>query len=57
MEITAEAIKKFREENKMTLEDLARKIDVGLNTVWRWEAGLSKPSRLAVKALKKLMDK
>jgi DNA-binding transcriptional regulator YiaG len=57
MKITPEEIKKYREKNKLTQADLAEKIGVRGNTVWRWEKGRSNVSRLAVKALKKLMDK
>jgi DNA-binding transcriptional regulator YiaG len=57
VEISPETIKKYREDNKLTQEDLAEKLGVRGNSVWRWERGLSEPSRLAVRALKKLMDK
>lgn len=38
-----------------TLESFAGKINVRLNTVWRWTAGKSKPSPLAQEKLDKIL--
>ena len=43
----AEELKKLRQQQGWSQEDLARKIGVSFATVNRWENGKTKPSRLA----------
>jgi type I restriction enzyme M protein len=47
-------IKSLRQKMDWTQEDLARKIDVSLSTVQRWEKKHTRPTRLARRALKSL---
>ncbi len=54
MEQLKEKVKALREKKSWSQEDLARKIDVSLSTVQRWEKKGSKPSRLARRELKRL---
>ena len=39
----AAAIKRYREENDLTLEEMAAKIPTTLNTIHRWESGKAAP--------------
>ncbi|MBA7696716.1 hypothetical protein ES703_105367 [subsurface metagenome] len=48
-------IKAIREKLGLTQEELARKLGVSWGTVARWEAGRSKPSKLAQKAIDDLI--
>ena len=57
MEKLQENIKSLRNIMGWSQEDLARKIDVSLSTVQRWEGKGSKPSRLARKELEKLFKR
>ena len=52
-----DSIKKLRSTMGWSQEDLARKVDVSLSTVQRWEGKGSRPSRLARKELEKLFKK
>lgn len=45
-------IKSLRRKMGWTQEDLARKIDVSLSTVQRWEKRQTRPTRLARRELK-----
>ena len=47
-------IKSLRRKMGLTQEDLARKIDVSLSTVQRWEKRQTRPTRLARRELKSL---
>lgn len=47
----AETIRTLRKQNGFTQEDLARKLDVSLSTVWRWEHSVK-----AVPATKNILD-
>ena len=47
-------IKEIRESLKLTQEQFAHKLGVTFVTINRWEAGLAKPSPLAIRALEKL---
>lgn len=47
----SQKLKNIREKLHLTQEDLARKLDVTVVTVNRWETGAFKPSRLAKKAI------
>lgn len=48
-------IKAIREKLGLTQEEIARKLGVSWGTIARWEAGKSKPSKLARKALENLL--
>jgi len=41
----ARAIKKYREENDLTQNELAQKIGTAITTIARWELGLSVPKQ------------
>lgn len=57
MDKVQEKIKKLRMKMGWTQEELARRIDVSLATVQRWEANKVVPSRLAKKELIRLFKK
>lgn len=44
----AAAIKRYRETNDLTLQELATKIPTTLNTVYRWESGAVTPKNQIV---------
>lgn len=46
--LTAIEIKKIRTELSLTQEEMAHKIGVAYSTIFRWEKGISKPSKLAI---------
>ncbi len=48
-------IKVIREKLGLTQEEIAQKLGVSWGTVARWEAGKSKPSKLARKAIANLL--
>jgi len=50
-------IKKVREQLGLTAEELAQKLGVSVTTVSRWETGRHKPSKLAKRRLKEVIDK
>ena len=50
-------IKAIRQELGFTQEDLARKLNLALSTVSKWEQGVSSPSRLAREKVHKLVKK
>ena len=51
----AVAIKRYREENDLTLQELAAKIPTTLNTVYRWESGSVAPkNQLIINRLKEI---
>ncbi len=54
MEQLKEKVKALRKKRGWSQEDLARKIDVSLSTVQRWEGKGANPTRLARRELKKL---
>ncbi len=39
----ATAIKRYREDNDLTLQEMAAKIPTTLNTIYRWESGKAVP--------------
>jgi putative transcriptional regulator len=45
----AQRLKNFREEYKLTQEDVAREMGVSFSSVNRWENGKVSPSKLALK--------
>ena len=47
----AEELKKLRQKQGWSQEDLARNLGVSFATVNRWENGKTKPSRLAVEKI------
>ncbi len=53
--IAMKNIKQFRIKNKLTQYKLADLVGVHWRTVQNWEAGLSKPSKLASNQLKRVM--
>ncbi len=52
----AEELKKQRQQQGWSQEDLARKIGVSFATVNRWENGKTKPSRLAQEKIKQVAN-
>ena len=48
-------IKAIREKLGLTQEEIAHKLGVSWGTIARWEAGKSKPSKLARKAIENLL--
>jgi DNA-binding transcriptional regulator YiaG len=50
-------IKAIRLELGFTQEDLARKLNVSLSAVSKWEQEVSSPSRLAREKIEKLLKK
>jgi len=56
MEQLKEKIKELRKRRGWAQEDLARKIEVSLSTVQRWEKKGGEPTRLARRELKKLFQ-
>ena len=51
LENIAEELKKLRQQQGWSQEDLARNLGVSFATVNRWENGKTKPSRLAVEKI------
>ena len=51
-----EKVKQLRKKMGWAQEDLARQIDVSLSTVQRWESIGAKPTRLARKELRRLLQ-
>ncbi|MFC1963831.1 helix-turn-helix domain-containing protein [Chloroflexota bacterium] len=54
MEDLQSLLKELRKKRKLTQEELARKMDVSLSTVQRWEKQGGRPTRLARRELTKL---
>lgn len=50
-ELSAQEIKKIREANKVSLSTFARYLNASQSTVQKWEAGITRPNRLALKLL------
>jgi DNA-binding transcriptional regulator YiaG len=57
MEMFKANIKEIREKLEWSQEDLAREIGVSLSTVHRWEKYGVKPSRLAQRELKRVLER
>ncbi len=55
--MTGKDIKEWRLKLKLSQERLAQLIGVSFGTVNRWESEVSKPSRLALEKIKKLIGK
>lgn len=47
VKLTPENIKKWREENNLTQQQVAELLGIGVATVARWEAGTAKPTGTA----------
>ena len=54
LENIAEELKKLRQQQGWSQEDLARNLGVSFATVNRWENGKTKPSRLAQEKIKQV---
>jgi transcriptional regulator with XRE-family HTH domain len=52
--IDAEQIKLKRKLLGLTLEQMARRLDVNVGTVWRWEQGRNTPTHRMEKAIRRL---
>ena len=52
--MTADEIKAKREALGLTLEEMARRLDVATGTVWRWEQGRMTPTKRLQKAIRRL---
>ena len=51
----AVAIKRYREANDLTLQEMAAKIPTTLNTIYRWESGKAAPkNQIIIDRLKAL---
>jgi len=51
----AVAIKRYREENDLTLQEMAAKVPTTLNTIYRWESGKTVPkNQIVIDRLKEL---
>jgi len=50
------AVKRLRERRGWTQEELAREIGITVYTVHRWETRKTKPTKLAFRILKALLD-
>ncbi len=51
----AVAIKRYREENDLTLQEMAEKVPTTLNTIYRWESGKTVPkNQIIINRLKEL---
>ncbi len=51
-----ENISKYRKEKNLTQEDLADALNVSRQTVYKWEASLSKPKLDKLKQITELLD-
>ena len=54
LENIAEELKKLRQQQGWSQEDLARNLGVSFATVNRWENGKTKPSKMAQSLIKKI---
>jgi transcriptional regulator with XRE-family HTH domain len=54
--ITPEAIKGFRQQKKLSQQQLASILNVGVGTISRWENGLKPPSGTAAAVLESLLS-
>ncbi len=54
--MTGEEIKEWRSRLKLSQEGLAQLIGVTMGSVNRWEAGTTKPSKLALEKINKLIE-
>ena len=57
MEQLSQKVRELRKKAGLTQEDLARQLEVSLSTVQRWEGKGAKPTRLARRELKRLLQK
>lgn len=54
--LTAERIKKLREQKGYTQSELAKKLNITRSSVNAWELGISSPSTTYIKALSELFS-
>ena len=52
-----EQLETYRLENKISQEELARKLDVAFSTVNRWLNGKAKPNKIQMYHIQKLLTK
>ena len=57
MEQISQKVRELRKKTGLTQEELARQLEVSLSTVKRWEDKGAKPTRLARRELKRLLQK
>jgi len=57
MTMIHDEIKAHRKKLGISLENYASLFGVTLHTIWRWEHGKSKPSRMAEKIFKQLKER
>lgn len=51
----AAAVRRYRKENDLTLQEMAAKIPTTLNTIYRWESGKAVPrNQIIINRLKEL---
>jgi transcriptional regulator with XRE-family HTH domain len=55
-ELPRKTLREWREENYLTLKELAEKIGVRFQTVWNWEHGRAKPEFRNVRALAQALN-
>ena len=53
----AGTIKEMRQTLKMTLQEFANELHVGIATVWRWEQGRTKPTKHFRREIQTLFDR
>ena len=53
----ANKLESFRLENKITLQKLAKLLDVNYTTIYRWFSGKTKPSKIQIYHIEKLLKK
>ena len=51
-----EIIKQFRKKYNLSREDLASKVGVSTQTIWRWENTRAKPHKVLQAKLEKIME-
>ena len=56
MQQLKEKVRELRKKRAWSQEDLARRLDVSLSTIQRWEKKGGKPTRLACRELQKLFQ-
>ena len=56
MQYLKEKVRELRKKRTWSQEDLARRLDVSLSTIQRWEKKGGKPTRLACRELQKLFQ-
>ena len=57
MDRLIEKLKKYRMKNRLSIEKLARELDVSYMTMWRWLAGKAEPNDWSKGDIKRLIGK